>query len=121
MGLGQDVRSGGQWEAQYRRLRGWWPTLRAPGEGGRLRGKLAERLAASRPSQHPARKLYAYAAMKRDEDMRVLRRRAVSAGPDLAVKWDEAASWFQPSCCRYRETSSDLVEGAEAGGVRPLF
>jgi oligoendopeptidase F len=46
-------------------------------------------------------KLYAYAAMKRDEDMRVPEAQArYQIAQTLAVKWDEDSSWFQPELLR---------------------
>lgn len=42
-------------------------------------------------------KLYAYAAMRRDEDMRVPASQAMyQRAQNLSVKYDEAASWYQP-------------------------
>ena len=49
-------------------------------------------------------KLYAYAAMKRDEDMRVPDAQArYQLAQTLAVKWDEDGSWFQPELLRIPE------------------
>ncbi len=49
-------------------------------------------------------KLYAYAAMKRDEDMRVPDAQArYQLAQTLAVKWDEDSSWFQPELLRIPE------------------
>jgi oligoendopeptidase F len=49
-------------------------------------------------------KLYAYAAMKRDEDMRVPDAQArYQIAQTLAVKWDEDSSWFQPELLRIPE------------------
>jgi len=49
-------------------------------------------------------KLYAYAAMKRDEDMRVPENQArYQLAQTLAVKWDEASSWFHPELLRIPE------------------
>lgn len=42
-------------------------------------------------------KLYAFAAMRRDEDMRVPATQALyQRAQTLALRWDEASSWFQP-------------------------
>jgi len=49
-------------------------------------------------------KLYAYAAMRRDEDMRVSASQALhQRAQTLSMKWDEAASWFQPELLRIPE------------------
>ena len=49
-------------------------------------------------------KLYAFAAMKRDEDMRVPDAQArYQIAQTLAVKWDEDSSWFQPELLRIPE------------------
>jgi len=49
-------------------------------------------------------KLYAYAAMKRDEDMRVPDAQArYQIAQTLSVKWDEDGSWFQPELLRIPE------------------
>jgi oligoendopeptidase F len=46
-------------------------------------------------------KLVAYAAMRRDEDMRQPASQALfQRAQTLAVKWDEASSWFQPDLLR---------------------
>lgn len=50
-------------------------------------------------------KLYAYAAMRRDEDMRVSASQALhQRAQTLSMKWDEAASWFQPELLRIPES-----------------
>jgi oligoendopeptidase F len=49
-------------------------------------------------------KLFAYAAMKRDEDMRVSDAQArYQIAQTLSVKWDEDSSWFQPELLRIPE------------------
>ncbi len=49
-------------------------------------------------------KLYAYAAMKRDEDMRAPAAQALyQRAQTLSVKWDEESSWFQPELLRIPE------------------
>lgn len=49
-------------------------------------------------------KLYAYAAMRRDEDMRRPESQALfQRAQSLAVKYDEAASWFQPEILQIPE------------------
>ena len=50
-------------------------------------------------------KVYAYAAMRRDEDMRVPAAQALyQRAQTLAVKWSEASAWFQPELLRIPET-----------------
>ncbi len=50
-------------------------------------------------------KLFAYAAMRRDEDMREPSTQALfQRAQTLAVKWDEASSWFQPELLTLPET-----------------
>ncbi len=49
-------------------------------------------------------KLFSYAAMRRDEDMRVPANQALfQRGQTLAVKWDESSSWFRPELLRISE------------------
>jgi oligoendopeptidase F len=49
-------------------------------------------------------KLYAFAALKRDEDMRVPDAQArYQIAQTLALKWDEDSSWFQPELLRIPE------------------
>jgi oligoendopeptidase F len=49
-------------------------------------------------------KLAAYASMRRDEDMRESGPQALfQRAQTLSVKWDEAASWFQPELLRIPE------------------
>jgi oligoendopeptidase F len=49
-------------------------------------------------------KLFAYATMRRDEDMRQPPAQALfQRAQTLSVKWDEASSWFQPELLRIPE------------------
>ena len=49
-------------------------------------------------------KLFAYASMRRDEDMRQSDGQALfKRGQSLSVKWDESSSWFQPELLRIPE------------------
>ena len=51
-------------------------------------------------------KLFAYASMRRDEDMRQADAQALfKRGQSLSVSWDEASSWFQPELLRLPEAS----------------
>ena len=60
-------------------------------------------------------KLHAYAAMKRDEDMRVPAAQALyQRAQTLSVKWNEESAWFQPELLRIPETQlRGWLEGAD--------
>ena len=68
-------------------------------------------------------KLYSWAAMKRDEDMRVPASQALyQRAQTLAVKWDEDSSWFQPELLRIPEDRlQGWLEGADLKVYRHYF
>ena len=62
-------------------------------------------------------KLTAYAAMRRDEDMRQADAQALfKRGQTLSMKWDESASWFQPELLRIPD--ADLRQWMEQPGLK---
>jgi oligoendopeptidase F len=95
----------GDWEAHYKKLDAMIPEFAAKkGTTGKSPEALLEALKLRDQVSVELEKLYAYAAMRRDEDMR-------ESGPQglyqraqtLAVKWDEAASWYQPELLKIPE------------------
>ena len=103
--LGKMYASGEQWEAHYRQIEGMVADF--AGRQGKV-GASAESLLSALQLRDQVNiqleKLYAYAAMKRDEDMRVPSAQALyQRAQTLAVKWDEAASWFQPELLKIPE------------------
>lgn len=87
-----------KWEAHYREIEamvGEFSTQK--GKVGQSATTLLKALKLRDQINVQLEKLYAYAAMKRDEDMRVSAAQALyQRAQTLAVKWDESASWFQP-------------------------
>jgi oligoendopeptidase F len=74
------------------------------GAVGQSAGNLLAALQARDQTVIQLEKLYAYAAMRRDEDMRQTSPQAwYQRAQSLAVKWDEAASWFQPELLKIPE------------------
>jgi oligoendopeptidase F len=95
----------GEWDAHYKKLEGM------VGDFAALKGKAAESPAGLLRALKlrdqinvQLEKLYAYAAMKRDEDMRVPENQALTQrAQNLAVKWDESSSWFAPELLKVPE------------------
>lgn len=94
-----------QWDAHYKELEG------RIGEFAARKGKVAESpeslleaLKLRDQIDIQLEKLFAYAAMRRDEDMRVPANQALfQRGQTLTVKWDESSSWFRPELLRVPE------------------
>ncbi|HWQ91922.1 MAG TPA: oligoendopeptidase F [Clostridia bacterium] len=86
------------WEADYKKVDGMVTEFAAlKGKVGESSTNLAKALKVRDQANILLEKVYAYAAMRRDEDMRVANNQALfQRSQTLAVKWDEAASWFQP-------------------------
>lgn len=93
------------WEAHYRQVEALVTEFAArKGTCGESAQALQKTLALRDQINVQLEKLYAYAAMRRDEDMRqpgpqALHQRAQT----LAVQYDEAASWFQPELLQVPE------------------
>lgn len=94
-----------QWDAHYQKVEAMVSEFAAKkGTAGKSPESLLELLKLRDQVNVQLEKLYAYAAMRRDEDMR-------QPGPQglfqraqtLAVKWDESASWFQPELLKVPE------------------
>lgn len=95
-----------EWEAHYRSIDQLIATFAArKGASSQSAKELAESLQLRDQVNIQLEKLTAYAAMRRDEDMRQPGPQALfQRGQTLSVKWDEAASWFQPEVLRIPES-----------------
>jgi oligoendopeptidase F len=103
--LGQMYAAPEKWEAHYQQVAALVAEFAA--RKGTV-GKSAQNLLAALQLRDQVgvqlEKLYAYAAMKRDEDMRVPAAQALyQRAQTLSVKWDEESSWFQPELLRLPE------------------
>lgn len=94
-----------EWQAHYDKLEGMVP------EFAKMKGTIAESpenlskaLKLRDQVNVQLEKLYAFAAMRRDEDMRASEAQALyQRAQTLAVKWDEAGSWFNPELLKIPE------------------
>jgi len=94
-----------EWEAHYKKVEGMVEEFGT--KKGTL-GKSAESLLAALKLRDQVsvqlEKLYAYAEMRRDEDMRQSGPQALyQRAQTLAVKWDEASSWYRPELLKVPE------------------
>lgn len=94
-----------EWDAHYKRIEQMIGDFAAM-KGGV--GKSAESLLAALKLRDQIsvqlEKLFAYAAMRRDEDMRQSGPQALfQRAQTLAVQWDEASSWYQPELLKVPE------------------
>lgn len=94
------------WESHYKDLEGMIPEFtKQKGKLGEKPENLAEALKQRDQVNVQLEKLFAFAAMRRDEDMREPGAQALyQRAQSLAVKWDEAGSWFQPELLKIPET-----------------
>jgi oligoendopeptidase F len=93
------------WNDHYQKLEGMVADFAArKGTLGNSPEALLEALKLRDQINVQLEKLYAYAAMRRDEDMRVSDTQAMyQRAQTLAVRYDEAASWYQPELLRIPE------------------
>lgn len=93
------------WNDHYQKLEGMVADFAArEGTLGNSPEALLEALKLRDQINVQLEKLYAYAAMRRDEDMRVSDTQAMyQRAQTLAVRYDEAASWYQPELLRIPE------------------
>ncbi|HOX55276.1 MAG TPA: oligoendopeptidase F [Candidatus Paceibacterota bacterium] len=103
--LGKMYASPEQWEEHYQQVSSLVTEFAArKGTTGQSASNLLAALQSRDQANIQLEKLYAYAAMKRDEDMRVPAAQALyQRAQTLAVKWDEGSSWFQPELLRIPE------------------
>ena len=103
--LGKMYTSPERWEEHYKQVTSLVTEFAAKrGATGESAGSLLTALQLRDQISIQLEKLYAYAAMKRDEDMRVPGAQALyQRAQTLAVKWDEESSWFQPELLRIPE------------------
>jgi oligoendopeptidase F len=94
-----------QWDADYKRIDGMIADFASrQGKLGQSSEPLLEALKLRDQINIQLEKLAAYASMRRDEDMRQTDAQALfQRAQTLAVKWDEAGSWFQPELLRIPE------------------
>jgi oligoendopeptidase F len=95
-----------QWDEHYQKLEGMIKSFaEKKGKVGKSAETLLEALKARDQVNIQLEKLYAFAAMRRDEDMRQSDTQALyQRAQTLAVKWDESASWFQPELLKVPES-----------------
>src|SRR5262245_36028412 len=95
-----------EWDAHYKKLEGMIAEFAAKkGHVGESAAALLEALKLRDQINIQLEKLYAFAAMRRDEDMRQTGPQGLyQRAQTLAVNWDEAGSWFQPELLRIPET-----------------
>ena len=114
--LGKMYAAPDKWEAHYKQVEALVTEFAAKkGKTGESAASLLAALQLRDQVGIQLEKLQAYAAMKRDEDMRVPDAQArYQRAQTLAVKWDEASSWFQPELLRIPEEQlRDWLAGAE--------
>ncbi|HYG33763.1 MAG TPA: oligoendopeptidase F [Clostridia bacterium] len=107
-----------EWEAHSKKLDSMIAEFAAKkGRVGESSKSLLEALKLRDQINIQLEKLFAYAAMRRDEDMRQTSPQALfQRGQTLAVKWDEAASWFHPELLRIPEAK--LKEWIQEPGLK---
>jgi oligoendopeptidase F len=95
----------GAWEAHQRQLEGMVAEFaRRQGSLGGSAAALLDALRLHDQINIQLEKLQAYATMRRDEDMRAAGPQALhQRAQTLAVKYDEAAAWFQPELLQIPE------------------
>ena len=93
------------WETHYRKLDAMIAEFAArKGASCESAKSLTEALTLRDQVNIQLEKLFAYAAMRRDEDMRQPPAQALfQRAQTLSVKWDEASSWFNPELLRIPE------------------
>jgi oligoendopeptidase F len=93
------------WDAHYKKLEGMVADFAAKkGKAGTSPEALLEALKQRDQVNIQLEKLYSYASMLRDEDMRQSGPQALfQRAQSLAVSWDESSSWFQPELLRIPE------------------
>ncbi len=103
--LGKMYASGADWETHHKELEGMINTFASKkGKATESSESLLSALKLRDQVTVQIEKLYAYAAMKRDEDMRVPESQALNQrAQNLAVKWDESSSWFAPEMLKAPE------------------
>lgn len=94
-----------QWEDHYRQLESMINDFAArKGKAGASAAALLETLKARDTIDVQLEKLGAYAAMKRDEDMRQATAQALyQRAQTLGLKWDESSSWLRPELLKIPE------------------
>jgi oligoendopeptidase F len=93
------------WEEHYKQLEGMIAQFGGrKGKTGESAAALLETLKLRDQVNIQLEKLYAFASMRRDEDMRVPETQALyQRAQTLSVKWDETASWFAPELLKIPE------------------
>lgn len=93
------------WDEHYSKLESTIPNFAArKGTLGKSPESLLQALKLRDDANVQLEKLFAFAAMRRDEDMRKSDTQALyQRAQSLAVKWDEAGSWFQPELLKIPE------------------
>jgi oligoendopeptidase F len=93
------------WEGHYRELEAKTAEFGAKkGTVGESAKALLEALQLRDQINIQLEKLFAYAAMRRDEDMRQSNTQALfQRAQTLSARWDEVSSWFQPELLRIPE------------------
>lgn len=94
-----------EWEAHARKIEGMIEDFeRRNGKAGASASTLLDALKLRDQVNVQLEKLFAYAAMRRDEDMRQPDSQALfQRAQTLSVRWDEAGSWFNPELLRIPE------------------
>jgi oligoendopeptidase F len=94
-----------QWDAHYRQLDSLIADFAGrKGQVGQSSKNLLAALKLRDQVNVQLEKLYAFATMRRDEDMRQSGPQALyQRAQNLAVKWDESGSWFAPELLRIPE------------------
>ncbi len=97
--------SASDWDAHYKKLEGMVEDFASRrGKAAESAQSLLSALKLRDQINVQIEKLYAYAAMRKDEDMREPSTQALSQrAQTLAVKWDEAGSWFAPELLKTPE------------------
>jgi len=114
--LGKMYATAEKWEEQYQRITSLVAEFAAKkGTVGQSAENLLAALQLRDQISIQIEKLYAYATMKRDEDMRISTAQGLyQRAQTVAVAWDEASSWFQPELLRIPEDRlRGWLEGAD--------
>lgn len=93
-----------QWDAHYKELEGKITEFAAHKDIGESSQTLLRALKSKDEFEVQLEKLYAYAAMTRDEDMRMPSSQALyKRAQTLELKWNENSSWFSPAVLKIPE------------------
>jgi oligoendopeptidase F len=94
-----------QWETHYRLVESMIREFAGKKGAGQDAQKLGAALKLRDEVDVQLEKLYAYAAMRRDEDMRVPEMQALfQRAQSLELKWNEGSSWFKPELLQIPES-----------------